>query len=196
MRLLIVLLLIFVGFHLRAQDEGFLSAWNITQSSNTIELTWTIAGGNTCEGTFVSRSVNGSEEVPVFAIGGICGAPDRPESYRFSDTDTDQNGTYIYYLTFGSESTLTLSIVFTGFWNSGLLIYFDSSIGAHRFRIDSPAQQYDMEVVSLTGKVVYSRFGILETEFELPSQIWSNGIYLVRVFVGESILTEKFMVLR
>ncbi len=196
MKHLLSILTLSFSLSANAQDDDFLDTWSILQSGNTIELSWTIAEGNTCEGTFVSRSVNGSEPVPVFAIGGICGSPGRPESYRFSDTDTGVNGTYVYSITFGSESTLTLQIQFLQFWPSGILIFYEPATGYHKLRIDNTGIPYDLQVYNLCGNVDFSVNKVVGDELVLPSPAWANGVYVVRAYFPDRQIVQKFLINR
>jgi hypothetical protein len=193
-RMLTILLFGF-GLTANAQDD-FLDSWSILQKGNEIELNWTIAEGNTCEGTFISRSVNGNLPVPVFAIGGICGSPGRPESYRYTDTDTGINGTYVYSITFGSESSLTMQIQFLQYWSSGIIIFYEPASGSHRFRIDNDGRPYDLQLYNLCGDVDFAVNEEVRDEFLLPTQAWSNGVYVVRAYLADRQIVQKFLINR
>jgi hypothetical protein len=194
--LLVLAVATFAERPLHAQPiEGFLAALNAFQQSNAIELQWTIAAGNTCEGTFVKRSVNGSEPADVFAIGGICGAPNRAESYRFTDTNTGENGTYTYFLQFGSIASASIAVEYKTLWDGTVVIYFQPTTGAHRLRYENQGREYTLSIFSLSGNMVHTAT-TRETEADLPSRHWTTGLYVLQIDAGSTLLRKKFLVVR
>jgi hypothetical protein len=72
-------------FSLAAQEHPFLSVYTLTELDGAIRVDWTIQGGSTCDGQSVERSTDGVSFSTVHTIGGLCGDPNVPKSYVWTD---------------------------------------------------------------------------------------------------------------
>ncbi len=100
--LIFFIALIFFPIISFAQDaDAALSKFFAIQRDDEILLRWTIRAGNTCEDTYVERSLDGEQFKRIGLIGGICGSPDNPITYEFYDTAPAPNRINYYRLELG-----------------------------------------------------------------------------------------------
>lgn len=180
-----------------AMAQGFpahlLDALNARQQGNGIEVSWTMSRGVTCLGIDVERSVNGSPYARVFRIGGVCGSPDEPETYRFSDENLNESGKYHYRLLFGSVGEASISAFFQQVWESGMSVLAVN--GGHRLRVEGVLGSYDLRVYNTGGTLMYFRENLVQPTADLPTQGWPAGIYVVHV-LGSQTLRQAFALIR
>jgi hypothetical protein len=181
---------------LLAQLDGFLSSQNITQDGNGINLSWSIAQGNTCIGTEVERSINDGPFERVYFIGGICGSPDREEVYRWRDEDLTQSGNYHYRLSFGNLGFVSLIVTFTPVWESGMVVYQISGSMGHAIRVEAFNGTYSIEVYDDLGHLIYESGLVNQREIFLPSESWENGVYIAIIRSGDNMERAKFAIYR
>lgn len=192
--ILILFFMVLVRLAAIAQIEDFLSSQVAIQSGNNIDLTWSIALGNTCIGTEVERSINGGPFINVFGIGGICGSPDREETYRFRDDGLSETGEYHYRLHFGNLGFVSMFVQFVQVWESGISVYSES--GVHKLRVESLSGPFDLNVFNANGTTVFYLENVRSNETMLPTESWSNGTYIVHIISRESVIRQKFAIYR
>lgn len=178
------------------QLDGFLASQNAAQDGNDINLSWSIARGNTCLGTEVERSINGGPFERVYFIGGICGSPDQEETYRWRDEDLTEGGVYEYRLFFGNLGFVSLFVTFTPVWESGMVVYQLSGGMGHAIRVEAFNAAYSIEVYDEVGHLVYDSGLVTQRELFLQSESWENGVYIAIVRSGGEVQRAKFAIYR
>lgn len=172
--------------------DHILDALTLRQNGSALELNWVMGRGTECLGIDVQRSVNGSPFERVYSIGGVCGSPDRPEPYSFSDTDLTASGEYTYFIQFGSVGEAQISAVFTAVWESGVSVTPNG--GRHTLRVEGISGAFEVRVFHMNGRLVYAAEGLTNPTVELSSQSWRNGVYVLQVESGGRAVTQKFVV--
>lgn len=81
--------------------DDILSKFFAVQQDDEVLIRWTITAGNTCEDTYIERSLDGISFERIGLIGGVCGSPDQPITYDFYDTMPVPNRLNIYRLELG-----------------------------------------------------------------------------------------------
>ncbi len=181
--------------HLRAQQPHFpdhiLDALNATQEGNALHLSWTMGRGVICINIDVHRSINRGAFERVFAIGGVCGSPDAPITYRFEDEHLQQAGTYTYRITFGSVGEASLSVDFAPLWAGNWSITRQGS--GHILRVEGALAPYDVRMYTLTGNLVFEATQVRGTRSTLPTAHWQPGVYVLHVLGGGLALRQKWL---
>jgi len=184
-------------FPFLASGQGFpshlLDALNARQQGNGIEVSWTMSRGVICLGIDVERSVNGSPFERVFRIGGVCGSPDWPETYRYNDEGLTETGYYEYRLLFGTIGQASVSSPFQQVWESGVSVV--PAGNGHQLRVETVAGRYDLDVYSLQGVLLFSERDLMQPTTYLPTEAWPAGIYVVHVN-GQGTLRQSFAIVR
>lgn len=99
---LTVLLLLLLSATAPAQTaDDILSKFFTVQQVDEVLIRWTITAGNTCEDTYIERSLDGISFERIGLISGVCGSPDQPVTYDFYDTMPAPNRINHYRLVLG-----------------------------------------------------------------------------------------------
>ncbi len=70
---------------LTAQEHPFLGAFSVEEVDGGVRVAWTIMAGGTCDGQDVMRSTDSVHFTSVHRIDGLCGDPEEPVSFAWSD---------------------------------------------------------------------------------------------------------------
>jgi len=100
--ILVYLILITSLVAFTQQADSSLSVFLIVQQGEEVFLRWTIEAGNTCQGTRIERSDDGLSFEEVGEIPGVCGSPNQPISYEYTDEAPLLNRTNYYRLEMGA----------------------------------------------------------------------------------------------
>ena len=90
-----------VAFAALAQEQPYLSAFDLTDQEDAVRLNWTMVAGSTCQGTDVLRGRDSLQLNVVGGLAGLCGSIDGPTTYDFTDTSVPGFGTWYYRLRLG-----------------------------------------------------------------------------------------------
>jgi len=172
--------------------DHILDALTLRQNGSGLELNMVMGRGVECLGIDVQRSVNGSPFERVYAIGGVCGSPERPEPYGFVDADLTVSGEYTYYIRFGSIGEVQISAIFTAVWESGVSV--TPKNGGHTLRVEGMQGAFEVRIFHMNGRLVYSAAGLTDPAVELLSASWQNGVYVLQVESAGRAVTQKFAV--
>lgn len=166
-----------------AQDaDPYLSKFFAVQVDETVYVRWTINAGSTCNDTYIERSEDGISYSRIGLIGGICGSPDLPVTYEFTDTMPLVNRTSYYrlvlgYLGYSSPKTLE----FIRFNDKG---YF---LGPNPFndhtRItfkNDENREYRLIITDMKGRQVMERM-TTGHEFFIRREELEAGTYMFRL---------------
>jgi hypothetical protein len=98
----LILLILSLPFLATSQTaDDILSKFFAVQQDDEVLIRWTITAGNTCEDTYIERSLDGISFERIGLISGVCGSPDQPITYDFYDTVPIPNRLNIYRLELG-----------------------------------------------------------------------------------------------
>lgn len=106
-----LLLPLLLPLTLSGQEHPFLSAYTLTELDGAIRIDWTIQGGSTCDGQAVERSTDGVSFTTVHGIGGLCGDPNVPKSYSWTDEAPPELSTVHYRVKLGFDGYSSVKLV-------------------------------------------------------------------------------------
>lgn len=168
-----------LSFGLQAQEHPFLAAWGLTELPGAIRLDWTIAGGSTCDGQVVERSTDGVTFTDVHTISGLCGDPDIPTSYGWTDEAPPEFSQVHYRVKLGFDG-----------YSSVKTLRFDQLRGSDQRVFPNPADRtvtllVNLPVSASVDLVVFDARGarVLERQrhqgprFDLDLAGWPAGTY-------------------
>jgi hypothetical protein len=174
--------------------EHLLDALNARQIANGIEVTWTMSRGVECLGIDVERSINHGPFERVFAIGGVCGSLDQPESYRFNDENLDANGVYVYNLTLGTVGEASVSTSFQAVWESGLSLLPRGD--QMQLRFEGFQGSYDLYIYNISGLVLHQQAGLSVSTYQFSVRNWPNGAYVILIAGAKNQHRQQFAIYR
>lgn len=104
-------------------QSTILKAFSGFQQSSSIQLSFTIAGGNTCLGIDIQRSVDSIQFTTIGSIAGICGSNDKDENYTYKDEAPMVNQPNYYRLVLGQLGNSDFISVPYLDYSEGLVIF-------------------------------------------------------------------------
>lgn len=161
MKLSYLPLLLFSFFSTQAISqtaEDVLSRFFAVQQEDKVLLRWTIIRGNTCEDTYVERSVDGGPYERIGLIGGICGSPDASITYDFYDTVPVPNRFSAYRLLLGLYGyTEPRNVEFILLNDEGFSLQPNPMTEKSWLVFDNPrSEEFTLRIYDMRGKMVYS----------------------------------------
>lgn len=104
-------------------QSGILKGFTGFQQGTSIQLSFTIKGGNTCLGTDIQRSADSIQFTTIGSIAGICGSNDKDETYTFKDEAPLVNQPNYYRLILGQLGNSEFISVPYLDYSEGLVIF-------------------------------------------------------------------------
>jgi hypothetical protein len=90
---------------LAQSEHPFIARFELIELDGLVRVEWTLAGGNTCNGMDLERSIDGSSFEVIHRIPGICGDPSAEVAYQWDDRHPAELGTLYYRIRLGSDGT-------------------------------------------------------------------------------------------
>jgi hypothetical protein len=172
---------------LMGQRTPSLDKFDIFHFDSKVHIELIISQGNTCDGIRYYRSTDGVDYKMIGQVTGICGSPDFPVSYEFTDEQPRVNATNYYKVEFGGF----------GFSEPVEIQIFDLSSAGSR-AVPNPASEsttvhfenrnrddYRLQLFDLNGRELRSLSGS-DNFFEIDLRGLPNGMLLYRIFKSES----------
>ena len=168
----------------------FLSSLTGTQVNQTIFLSFTIKGGNTCTGTGIERSADGIYFTRIGEIPGVCGSASSDETYSFTDNSPVPNTINYYRVELG---------LLSGFYSDAIPVnYVD--LGAYGFKVfpnpviqqsviyfsNDKKELFDFRIFNLRGKLVQQKY-LKEAFVELTANEFPAGVYHYQLLLKNEI---------
>ncbi|MGB3075200.1 MAG: T9SS type A sorting domain-containing protein [Chitinophagales bacterium] len=149
------------------------------QQDATIQLSFTIKGGNTCLGTEIQRSPDSIHFETIGMIAGICGSNDKDETYTFTDENPLTNQHNFYRLVLGQLGvTDHIKVFYVNYGNS--LLIFPNPVTL------SSMCYFENDNNELAELRIFNVYGILESSIvtraaavSLQSNDLSAGTYII-----------------
>lgn|SRR5574343_2224 len=178
-------------------QESILGAFSAEHVSGKVLLSWTIKGGNTCNGIDVFRSTDSISYSKIGDIEGVCGNLGYPVNYTFTDDNPVPNKINYYRLELGaSETTYPLAVEVI---DVGLLDYY---LKQNPIIIESPVY-FRNSNNSESEMVIYDNSGIqikrMQTNldfFMIEAFEFQSGMYFFTISSAssESLIPGRFIV--
>ena len=164
----------------------FLAGFSALQNGTIIQLDFSIAGGNTCNGIRILRSADGIQFAPIGSIAGICGSSTEDVFYSFTDPDPIRNADNYYRLdliTLGYSHVLPVHFIYFG--DNEFLLYPNPVINTSMVYLKTTnADVSSYRINDSFGRLLKQADGIRGNYFELNRENWPAGIYFLQVNTG------------
>ena len=183
------------GTWVRAQEHPYLSEFTITEGFGTISLNWTLIAGNTCTGTLVERSINGSDFSAVHEILGICGNISSPVPYAWIDPSPPEFITVYYRLQLGTNGTSSVqSLEFEQLITSEQRAYPVPASTEVTIAVRLARQaNVDLRVWNTQGELVIEQLGGTGSTIKVGLYAIPAGVYLYDVESEGRHFTGRFV---
>ncbi|GAB5539319.1 MAG: hypothetical protein Salg2KO_14220 [Salibacteraceae bacterium] len=180
-----------------AQDS-ILQNFNAFALSNSVELSWTIKKGNTCDGINILRSGDSLNFVEIGNIPGICGSEEKSESYAHSDLNPIKNQRNYYRLELGLNGlSEIISKDYFKIETSPTLMFPNPTHGASKLVFQNLSRkEFEVSVFNAHGALVWHT-RTAENYINIPSDSWNYGLYSIemRSNDGGMILSQRLLVI-
>jgi hypothetical protein len=183
---------LFILFPLSAfsqQADDVLSKFFAVPINETVFLRWTIIAGNSCQDTYVERSVDGIAYERIGIIGGICGSPDQAMTYEYTDSLPLINTLLHYRLELGYYGYTSPKTVEIKRYNEQgyLLAPNPFSISTRLSFKNDDRDEYDLIINDMKGQIVLKMMTTGD-EFIIPGLNLNSGLYVFRIFSEDQVL--------
>ncbi|HAW21460.1 MAG TPA: hypothetical protein DCX14_14860 [Flavobacteriales bacterium] len=177
------------SFSLFAQDS-ILQSFSLNQSSNGVQILWTIKEGNTCQGINILRSTDSLNFSEIGDIQGVCGSIDQSESYTFLDQEPPKNQRIFYRLELGFNGlSRIIHIDYYSIEGDFLLFPNPTSNKVNLIRSNPSRQQLKIKVFTFQGEHMFDMQTPRET-VQIDVSTWPSGTYLITIH-NQDALMEK-----
>lgn len=179
-RWLIGVLLFFFAQPGRAQ---YLREFNAIQSGNGVELSFIIAGGNTCNGIDILRSTDSLNYYVIGDIAGICGSPTEDTRYSYTDRNPVPNARNFYRLDLRTLGYAGQVSVFVLYFEEERILLFPNPV-SDRSSVYFAALQSelnDVHILDRMGRFIKSYPDIRGNYFELNREGLVPGSYIISI---------------
>jgi hypothetical protein len=197
-KLLILILALAGSIEVLAQEaDDFLADFLVTQQDDYVFLRWTIKGGNTCDGTLIKRSFDNTNFDVIGEISGICGSPDLPVTYDFTDSLPGKNRINYYRLELGQYGhTTAKSIEYIILNDEGYSIQPNPVASRSKIVFDNPdGEKIEFCLIDTQGKMVMNMF-TTSNHVWIDRQGIPGGMYVFKLRNEQQVLTKgKIVVL-
>ncbi len=172
-----------------------LSQFSGFQQGTSIQLSFTISGGNTCQGIEIQRSADSIHYMAIGSIPGICGSIEKEESYFFEDMAPLENQVNHYRLLLGQLGySATIAVPFYQF-DDGLLLFPNPALDqAMVYYYNEKNELFDIGIFDTTGRL-YRLISTRDDSVPLIVAELPAGIYLVTVQQNGNVRYFKKLVL-
>lgn len=157
------------------------SDFSLVQQNNVVLIRWTVNSGSLCDGTSVYRSTDGSSDVLVGEISGICGSEIENREYSLIDASPALNATNRYYLRFGFSEYSEEKELYVKYLDPERL-YLGPNPSETTVSLEWNDQfhdEYTIRVIDDLGMTILEQSAITGSSFELDLKSLTAGFYTV-----------------
>ncbi len=192
-----IILFVFLLFAIQkvnAQAHPLLQDFSGYQQGTTIFLRFTFKSGSLCDGIRIDRSDDGVVFNQIGDIPGICGRPDVPFTYTYTDSFPNKNAMNFYRLELGNYGfTSSLGVEYLTVGDEGFVV-LSSPGNAELLIANPPARNAEVFIFDAQGRFFRS-FNVNERRFSLLSGREGRGVYFFRiVYENNAEVSGKFLV--
>jgi hypothetical protein len=195
LRPVLLLSLLLVTVILQSQENRILSAFNGKASGDKILLSWTISGGQTCNGTLIERSDDTVHFSRVGEIPGICGNSESPVPYSFTDDSPLPNKINYYRLELGGQGySKIVGVPYYEYGNQGsIAIPNPSSEKATIYFGNSREDRYVFRLFDVKGRKIMETEGV-SNSIEVETNRLGPGMFVYSIESARSHIKGKLIV--
>lgn len=176
----------------QAQEHPFLSAYLLTEFDAGVRVTWTMAGGSTCNGLEVQRSLDGSSFITVHEIPGLCGDPAFAVDYAWLDRSPPELSTVFYRLKIGAADFSSIKpIAVTRLYTSDQRSFPSPASSTWTLILNVPSSaSIDLAITDQAGRSTIRHSGLPAPRVDLDLARFAPGAYTYwavsdgRTFIG------------
>lgn len=164
----------------RAQHP-ILASFELVQVENTVQLTFGVLGGASCNGVQWERAGADLNFVTIAAISGVCGGSEFTEYYSLVD-EAPLSGEVSYYrLVLGNQGRSQERTFLFVELDDGVKLYPNPSSAAVNLRFSNPSQKLvKIRVFDISGSLVFEDLS-QNGEYQLNLIDLRRGVHLVEV---------------
>ena len=181
--LFMVMTALFV-YKTRAQHP-ILVSFELVQVDNTVQLTFGILGGASCNGVQWERAGADLNFEAIAAISGVCGGSEFTEYYSLVDEAPLTGEESFYRLVLGNQGrSQERSFLFVAL-DDGVKLYPNPSSAVVNLRFSNPSQKLvKIRVFDISGSLVFEDLS-QNGEYQLNVTDLRRGVHLVEVQTGD-----------
>lgn len=157
------------------------SDFSLVQQDNVVLIRWTVNSGSLCNGTAVYRSTDGSSDVLVGEIPGICGSENENKEYSLIDASPSFNTSNRYYIRFGFSEYSEEKEIYVKYLEPERL-YLGPNPSETTISLEWNDQfhdKYTIQVIDDLGMNVYEQTEITGSSYTIDLSSFLTGIYTV-----------------
>lgn len=172
-----------------AQNPFNLDLFEIFQVEHSVKIDLILSKGNTCEGIYYYRSLDGENFKLIGQVNGTCGSPYYPVGYEFYDSDPHLNQVNYYAVDFGGFglSRTHKIMVWDGRSNQTRVVPNPIRDHAIIFFPNPNEQHHHLKIFNGMGVPVLEHFTNTD-QFEIETDVLPAGQYHYIIQSGESTL--------
>jgi hypothetical protein len=178
-----------------AQSEHpFIARFELIELDGLVRVDWTLAGGNTCNGMDVERSLDGTSFDAVHRIPGICGDPNAEVRYEWVDTRPVELSTLHYRIRMGSDGISSVKQVrFDQLVETQQWAYPVPCVNELNLLFNIPSSELvELRIYSIDGREVRIQQGVGHRQV-LVVQDLRAGRYTYRAIAGGRVFQGGFV---
>jgi hypothetical protein len=191
-KFMIIFLIGLSASKLYSQEADFiLSKFFAVQVDDQVLLRWTIEKGNTCEDTYVERSLDGIYFERIGLIGGICGSPDASITYDFYDSMPFLNRDNYYRLMLGQYGFTSIkSVEFINYSDKGFILGPNPFNDFTTFRFENEKnEEFTIIISDIMGRKLYQS-STTSGEIVIRRNELGSGLFPYRLLKTGIIISE------
>lgn len=177
-----------------------LDNFTINTDNKSVFIDWTLAGGSTCNGIKVYRSIGDTLNfVEIGDVSGVCGSSVAAVSYDYTDSSPIVNQAIFYRLKFGFSQLSEIKTVFIEYFgNKGILISPNPAVSSVLIEFENQNNSVlILKLFNSLGILVYQADDIKDSPFTLNVLPYANGKYIIQLDNGGEIkFKENIIIIR
>lgn len=162
-------------------QHPILASFELVQVDNTVQLTFGILGGASCNGVQWERAGADLDFETIASISGVCGGSEFTEYYSLVD-EAPLTGEVSYYrLVLGSQGRSQERTFLFVELDDGVKLYPNPSSDVVNLRFSNPSQKLvKIRVFDITGSLVFEDLS-QNGEYQLKVSGLARGVHLLQV---------------
>ena len=160
-----------------------------------MRISWTIVGGNTCNGQDVERSLDGVSFTTIYRVDGICGSVSEPVPYECVDAAPPELSELYYRVKLGLDGYSSVkSVVFDQITTSDQRFYPSPTTGAATLVLRmASGTPVTLQVWDAGGRVVQEHSSLLGPSIPLDFSGERSGAYTYRAVTTGRVYSGRFV---
>lgn len=177
---LLVLMMCLFALKTKAQHP-ILASFELVQVDNTVQLTFGVLGGASCNGVQWERAGADLDFQTIASISGVCGGSEFTEYYSLVD-EAPLTGELSYYrLVLGNQGRSQERTFLFVELDDGVKLYPNPSSALVNLRFSNPSQKLvNIRVFDITGSLVFEDLS-QNGEYQLKVSDLARGVHLLEV---------------